>query len=170
MTQNYSVTYERVNRLIIGALVFLATFSWIDLIQTAIQILIVKNPSNALDSGSENEEEEEEREFLLGGWNQPNTTRSSSNALRQTEPGENRPGRFTTSSFTTAQSIAEANRLTLTYKAIAAFTITFITIIGVITLSSHDRTVYGRLRSGKQDGAPFNELEQERETGAPVFE
>jgi len=41
----------------------------------------------------------------------------------------------------TTVSDSETNRLTLTFKAISAFVITFITIIGVITLTARERSV-----------------------------
>jgi hypothetical protein len=151
-TRNYTISYERVNRLIIGALVFLATFAWIDVVQTAIQIFILQNPSNALRSGSEEEEREEEGLFLAGwdGGSRPNQQSNGSQGReverRSRTTNRQRPGQFSNLPFSTARNLAESNRLTLTSKIITAFTITFITIVGVVILSVQDRNATMRLR------------------------
>jgi hypothetical protein len=146
-------------------------FAWIDLVQTAIQILILKSGNGGSRPGSEEEEEREVEEgILLGaGWNarQSNVSqwnrRQSSRQNDNSESPKRRSPIFDSESpkrrspiFDSAPSIRsqrpnqseplssetatqEENRKMLTSKAISAFVITFITIVGVITISYQER-------------------------------
>ncbi len=130
---NVSIVYERVNRLIIGALVFLMVFSWIDLIQTSIQILFLKNTeSNNFISGVSDERDREEEEEVIfavaynTGGNNSSTKHTKHTNSKLTETKE----------IDDQKKMAMENKLTLTSKIVSAFVVTFITIIGIYTLST----------------------------------